>query len=103
MNEAEFLDLADATLAHIESAFDRTDLDADLNLNGGVLEIEFDDGAKIIVNRHAPNKELWIAAKSGGFHYRHDGKQWLNTRNQGEFFAQLAELVATHAGRAPAF
>lgn len=103
MTEAEFLDLADATLAHIEGAFDAAELDVDLNLNGGVLEIEFEDGAKIIVNRHAPNKELWVAAKSGGFHYRYDGKHWRNTRDQSELFTQLSTLITQHVGVAPRF
>lgn len=98
MTEAEFLDRADAMLTHIETAIDDAELDVDISLNGGVLEIEFDDGAKLIINRHAPNKELWLAAPSGGFHYRWLDGVWRNTRDQGEFLLQLGAVIQRHAG-----
>ena len=61
---------------------------------GNVLELEFDDGSKVIVNRHVPNSEMWLAGKSGGFHFRHDaGGNWLDTRDGGEFFARLAAMI----------
>ncbi|MFC4161134.1 iron donor protein CyaY [Chitinimonas lacunae] len=96
MTDSEFENQTARVFARIEHAFDLADCDADLSLNGGVLEIEFDDGAKIIINRHAPLQELWIAARSGGFHYRFDQGLWRNTRDDGEFFAQLTELVRVH-------
>ena len=42
----------------------------DWSLNDGILEIDCGDGGKIIVNRHVPNREIWVAARSGGFHFR---------------------------------
>lgn len=96
MTDSEFQEQTAQLFDRIESAFDRADFDADLAMNGGVLEIEFDDGAKIVINRHAPLQEMWIAARSGGFHYRFDQDAWRNTRDGGEFFAQLTELVRVH-------
>ncbi|GAA5784943.1 protein CyaY [Chitiniphilus shinanonensis] len=98
MTESEFLALTDAVFARIEAALDAAGIDVDPLLAGNVLELEFDDGSKIIVNRHAANQELWIAAKNGGFHYRHDGDTWRSTRAEGEFFADLAAAVRLHAG-----
>lgn len=103
MNESEFLNISDQVFDRIEAALDAAELDLDVNRNGNVFEIEFDDGAKIIANRHLPNQELWLAARSGGFHYRLVDGVWRSTRDGGEFFAQLAELVKAHAGKAPAF
>jgi CyaY protein len=103
MTESEFLEIADAVLERIEAAFDDDAFDVDLARQGGVLEITFDDGAKIIVNQHLPNRELWIAARSGGFHYREENGMWRNTRDGGEFFGQLGELVRAHAGQTPHF
>ncbi|WP_269533053.1 iron donor protein CyaY [Chitinimonas sp. BJYL2] len=104
MNESEFLNASDAVFDRIETALDDGEFDVDLNRNGNVLEIEFDDGAKIVVNRHAANQELWLAARAGGFHYRFKDGKWLSTRENGEFFDQLAGLVASHHGdRRPAF
>ncbi len=90
MTESEFTQLAETIFSRIEHALDDTDIDC--NLNGGVMELELEDGAKIIINRHTPNRELWIAAKSGGFHYQLTEGQWLNTRDGTEFFHTLSDL-----------
>ena len=105
MTETEFLDLADATLNEIELAFDRLFeqdvVDVECKRSGNVLEIEFiDNGSKIIVNSQAPLQEMWMAARSGGFHYKRVGDEWRNTRDDSEFFAALSE-IATHQGGAP--
>ena len=101
MTESEFNQLADAVFERIERALDSGDIDYDSN--GSIMEIEFDDGSKVIVNRHTPNREIWLAAKSGGFHFAwHDG-QWTSQRDSGELFAKLGELVQTGAGVAVRF
>lgn len=92
MNEREFNQLADAALAKIETAADESGVDC--NRSGNVLEIEFDSGAKIIVNRHDINREIWVAAKSGGFHFSHQDGAWINQRDQSELYAKLHELFA---------
>ena len=65
MTESEFLELADAIFERIQSELDEQGVDADCNVNGAVMELECDDGSKIIVNRHTPNQEMWISARSG--------------------------------------
>ena len=100
MNDAEFEKLADQTLARVEFAFEESGLDADLQLKeGGVLEIEFDDGSKLIVNRHRPAREIWVAARSGGFHFRWDGAVWRDSRDGGELFEALSRLASLHSGQ----
>ncbi|MBB5018333.1 CyaY protein [Chitinivorax tropicus] len=98
MDESDFLDAAEAVFNRIETAIDASGLDIECNLNESVMELEFDDGTKIIVNRHTPNRELWIAARSGGFHYAWRDDAWRNTRDGSEFFASLARLVSDQAG-----
>lgn len=91
MTEREFTKLADAIFSRIENALDATDIDC--NLNAGVMELELNDGSKVIINRHTPNQEIWVAAKSGGFHFGlHDGL-WINKRDGGELFGKLSELL----------
>jgi len=100
MTDSEFEDLTEATLARIEQALEGSGVDADLQSKaGGVLEIEFDNGTKMVVNRHAAARELWVAAKSGGFHYRWDGAAWRDTRDGGELFAALSRLVSAQSGQ----
>ena len=103
MNESEFLELADAVFERIQNAIDQQGVDVECTINGAVLDLEFDDGSKVIVNRHAPNQELWIAAKSGGFHFGLRDNEWRNTRDGREFFEHLGELIAAHCGEAFAF
>jgi CyaY protein len=99
MIESEFNALADIALSRIEQALEMSAADLDWELKtGGVLELEFADGGKIIVNRHSAAREIWVAAKSGGFHYRYDGDRWVNTRDGEELFTALSRLVSTQAG-----
>ena len=63
-----------------------------------MLEIEFADGSKIIVNRHAAAREIWVAARAGGFHFRWDGSAWRDTRQGSELFGELSKLVSAQGG-----
>lgn len=96
MTETEFLQHSDALFAHIEDALDAYDFD--VMWAGNVLTIEADDGTQIIVNRHTPNQELWIAAKSGGYHFAHCDGAWLAARDGSEFFAVLNEVLSVASG-----
>lgn len=99
MTESEFNDLADAALARIEAGLEAASADIDFELAaGGVLEIDCGAGGKIIVNRHGIAQEIWVAARSGGFHFRHDGAVWRNTRDGSELFAALSALLAAQCG-----
>jgi CyaY protein len=84
ITESEFIAAADRALSAIgdalDAALDESALDLDWSLNDGILELECGDGSKIIVNRHVPNRELWVAARSGGFHFRPREGRWVDTR-----------------------
>jgi len=99
MNESEFKELADAVFDRIEAALDACDADIEYDNNGSVLEMEFTDGSKVIVNRHVPNREIWLAAKSGGFHYAMVDGRWFSQRDGSELFARLGELVQLGSGK----
>ena len=101
MEDREFNTLADAALARIEVALEATGANIDFELAaGGVLEIEFADGSKIIVNRHGVAREIWVAARAGGFHFRWDGLVWRDTRDGGELMDRLSALASQQAGEA---
>lgn len=93
MNESEYHKLCDGVFAEVEILLD--DAGMDFDAGGGVLDIRPDEGGPVIVNRQPAPREIWIAAKSGGFHFRlgEDGK-WRDTRDQSEFFAKLRGLLA---------
>ena len=94
ITDTEFITATDRALAAIGAALDAalavSDVDLDWNLNDGILEIECDDGSKLIVNRHLPNREIWVAARTGGFHFRPRDGAWRDTRSGDELGAALA-------------
>ena len=103
MTESEYLVLAEAVLNDIEIRLehiaDGSDVDIECSRSGNVLEIEFiDTDSKIIVNTQAPMQEIWMAARSGGFHYRFNGQQWLDTRDGSELYAALSKVASLQAG-----
>ena len=103
MTESEFNKLADETLTRIEQALDKADTDIDYEMNGGILELTFDNGSKIIVNRQAAAKEIWVAAKSGGFHFLWRDGTWHDTRDGTELFAALNKYASEQAGEPVSF
>ena len=80
------------------SALASCDADVDWSLVDGILEIACEDGGKVIVNRHAPNRELWVAARSGGFHFRAQDGRWRDTRGGQELGEALARILREQAG-----
>lgn len=101
MTDTEFEALTDAALTAIERSLESSGLDVDLEAKAaGVLEIEFGNGTKMVLNRHAAARELWVAARSGGFHFRYDGRSWRDTRDGTELFSALSRLVSAQAGAA---
>lgn len=99
MDEREFTSLADTMLARIEQALDGCDADIDYELRpGGIIEIECASGSKIIVNRHVAAREIWLAAKSGGYHFRPESGRWVGTRDGEELMAALSRCLTEQAG-----
>ncbi len=103
MLESDFTRLADSVFTRIEQTADGADATIDCNRSGAVLELEFENGAKIIVNRHTPNQEVWLAARSGGFHFAYRDGQWISQRDGCELYAKLGELVRTESGETLTF
>ncbi len=101
MDDKEFGGQADAVMARIEAALEAATEASEVDFErgaGGVLEIEFADGSQIIVNRHGVTREIWVAARAGGFHFRWDNGVWRDTRDGRELLDKLSELASQQAG-----
>jgi len=95
VDEREFNELADAQLRRIEDAIEACGADVDLEVKpGGVLEVEFANGSKIIINRHTAAREIWLAARSGGYHFRPEDGRWLASRDGEELMAAIGRCIA---------
>jgi CyaY protein len=107
MTDSEYMDRAEALLARVEACCDRinesTDADIDNQRVGGMVTLTFSGGSQIIVNLQKPLQEIWMAARAGGFHYKFDGRDWVDTKGQGEFFANLSRYASEQAGQALTF
>ena len=102
LSDADYQRETNALLARIEAAADRwlqEDLiDIDTQRTGGLLELSFPDGSKIVVNTQPPLHEVWLAARDGGFHYRWSAGQWRDTRDGSEFVQALSQHASAQGG-----
>lgn len=106
MEEREFLVLADVELARLEAALERlqeeNDVTWDFELKpGGIIEIDCAEGGKIIINRHAAAREIWVAARSGGFHFKppaSSGGRWLDSRSGQDMAEVLGRCLGEQGG-----
>jgi CyaY protein len=101
MNENEFHTVADQTIAAIQDAIDDSGADIDYEEVGGVLTLEFENGSKIIFSKQPPAMQLWMAARSGGFHFDYDADSQLWVCDSGEreeLFRMLSRLATEQGG-----
>ena len=103
MTDLEYMDRAEAVLQAIELACDRindeSDADIDNQRVGGMITLTFANRSQIVINLQKPLQEIWLAARSGGYHYQFDGSQWQDTKGPGEFFAHLTREASAQAGQ----
>ena len=94
---------AGAVLASVEAAVDawlQDDVvDIDAHRTGGLLEMSFPNGSVIVLNTQPPLQEIWLAARSGGFHYRYANGAWRDTRDGRELFEALSACASEQAGK----
>ena len=103
MNESEFHAIADRTIEDIQEAIDNSGADIDYEETGGVLTLEFENGSKIIFSKQPPAMQLWLAARSGGFHFDYDGDRrlWIcDSGDNEELYAMLSRLATEQGGAA---
>ncbi len=102
LSDLEYRQITGGILSNIEATLDRwleeDDLDIDTRRSGGLLEMVFPNKTHIVLNTQPPLKELWMAAKSGGFHYRYVAGRWLDREGK-EFFEALSECASAQAGQ----
>jgi CyaY protein len=103
LSDAEYERRTRAVFAAIEAIADRLlqddVIDIDASRTGGLLELAFPDGSKIVVNTQPPLHELWLAAQAGGYHFRPSAGRWIDGRDGGEFFDVLSTCASRQGGR----
>ena len=107
MTDLEFLDRAEALLKAVEAACDRindqTDADIDNQRVGGMITLSFPDHSQIIINLQKPLHEVWLASRSGGYHFKFSAAHWADTKTGRDFFEQLNQDASAQSGLALTF
>ena len=102
LSDAHYHELTHSILAAIEAQVDRwldeDRIDIDTHRTGGLLELTFPGGSKIVINTQPPLQEIWLAARSGGFHFAFVDGAWRDTREGAEFHAKLSAVASEQAG-----
>ena len=102
MTDTEFHSLADEMFSAIddavEQAIDEQDADVDMNASGNVLQMTFEDGSQIVINKQEPLHEIWLATKTGGYHFAYSDGKWLDTRNNLEFMPFTLKEIKAQGG-----
>ena len=100
INESEFIDLAEDTIEAIQEAIEESGADIDYDEINGVLTLEFENGSQIIFSKQTPAKQLWVAAKAGGFHFDYDevGEQWVCDGGEKETLSVMLNRFCSEQG-----
>ena len=103
LSDADYHRQTGALLAHIEATTDhwleQDVIDIDTQRTGGLLEMSFPNGSKIVVNTQPPLHEVWLAARGGGYHYRWAEGHWVDTRDGSDFVQTLSQHASMQAGQ----
>lgn len=104
MDEGRFEALADETLERFMDAIDEALGDEmDVDLESGILKIELDSGGQYVLNKHAPNRQIWMSSPvSGASHFDYDAEAhaWVSTRGGG-YLIDILSAELEKAGGAP--
>lgn len=98
MTESEFNELIDTLFSDLECRLDDIDSDMDYEASGGVLTLEFENGSTMVFSRQPPTRQLWLATRSGGFHFEYvpEIQDWRNTRDGSLFSSFVVAQMKEH-------
>ncbi|MHA1597125.1 MAG: iron donor protein CyaY [Alphaproteobacteria bacterium] len=77
--------------------------DLDVDLEQGILIIEFDSGGQYVINKHAPSEQLWMSSPfSGATHFNFDADtgDWVSSRGVERLVDMLAAELEKATGTA---
>jgi CyaY protein len=102
MTDPEFMDLAESLLRSVErvcdSINDTGSADIDNQRVGALVTLVFANRSQIIINLQKPLHEVWMASRSGGYHFSWRDGSWQDTKGQGDFFVLLGSDASAQAG-----
>jgi len=77
------------------------------DLANGILTIEFDDGAKYVINSHRAARQIWMAAERSAWHFdlraegaAGAGERWVAAKGGEELWSTVEAALSRKLGRA---
>lgn len=99
MTDQEYQREAATCLARVARWVDRVNDDGlDMTTTDGLVALEFDDGAKYVLNRQGGSRQMWLAAGARAWHYDWNGQGWVDDRDGHRLEARIVEVVAAKLG-----
>jgi CyaY protein len=98
MNDTEYHQIVDEVFNQLEETIDDSGADIDFEIIGNVMNLEFSDRSQIVINKQEPMKEIWLASKSGGFHFSYIDDKWICSKTGSEFFSFVKNECGKQAG-----
>ena len=103
MDESEFDSKAGRVIDRLMQEIEDQAADSlEIDLEGGILTVELPNGGTYLINKHRPNREIWLSSpKSGAWHFKHDAEAgWISTRAAGDTRPVLHRLLADELAEA---
>jgi CyaY protein len=98
MSDAEFSTRYEETLIAIEDAVENSGADLDYETVNDILTLTCPDGSSIIITRQSATRQLWLAAKSGGFHFDMTTEGWVCDSDRESLIHKLTNIFREQAG-----
>jgi frataxin len=101
LDDGSFVRLADDALAGLMQSIEDVLGDrADVDLRDGILTIDLDEGGRYVINKHMPNRQIWLSSPfSGAAHFDYDPERgWVATRGAGTLHALIEQEISTLTG-----
>lgn len=102
-DEKDFQARADQTLSgFMEALEDQAADDMEIDLENAILTLELPDGGQYVLNKHAPNREIWLSSPiSGAWHFGWDAQaqDWRATKEGHSLADFLAKELTVRLGK----
>ena len=98
MEDNKYFDLVETIFNDIEDRVDELPLDLDIDVSGGLLSVMFPDGSSVVLSKQVANHEIWVAAKSGGFHLHAQDQRWMCSTTDEELYDLLNRVFTEQLG-----
>ncbi len=98
MEDNKYFDLVETIFNDIEDRVDELPFDLDIDVSCGLLSVMFPDGSSVVLSKQVANQEIWVAAKSGGFHLHAQDQRWMCSTTDEELYVLLNRVFTEQLG-----